>query len=248
MALVTLTSASVGEVIRAAFWNAELGKIINQVNGNLDTTNIKDNSVTAAKIASSAVTEAKINNEAVTENKIKIGTPAEGDMLIRGASTYENLVIGTASQFLRVNSGATAPEWARLGISSYVLNKTSSQNTTSLTAVTVDFGTTDYIEIADPAATDEVIVIFNGNYNQNSGSYNSLFEIQENSSGSYAQVTGSLRTYRSYGDGNTYDSFNTMAMITGKSSTYRISAAFYVSSSMTLTINACTMVAIHIQK
>ena len=36
----------------------------------------------------------------------------QGDTLYRGASTGERLPIGTAGQVLRVNSGATAPEWA----------------------------------------------------------------------------------------------------------------------------------------
>lgn len=36
----------------------------------------------------------------------------QGDLLYRGATTGERLPIGTAGQVLRVNSGATAPEWA----------------------------------------------------------------------------------------------------------------------------------------
>ena len=38
----------------------------------------------------------------------------QGDTLYRGATTGQRLPIGTAGQVLRVNSGATAPEWATI--------------------------------------------------------------------------------------------------------------------------------------
>lgn len=41
-----------------------------------------------------------------------------GDILYRGSTNVQRLAIGTASQILRVNAGATAPEWANVsGIS-----------------------------------------------------------------------------------------------------------------------------------
>jgi hypothetical protein len=39
---------------------------------------------------------------------------AEGDLLYRGASSETRLPIGTAGQVLKVNSGATAPEWGSI--------------------------------------------------------------------------------------------------------------------------------------
>jgi len=39
------------------------------------------------------------------------GTEAEGDITYRGATTWTRLAKGTAGQFLKVNAGATAPEW-----------------------------------------------------------------------------------------------------------------------------------------
>lgn len=36
----------------------------------------------------------------------------QGDLIFRGASNFQRLAIGTAGQVLRVNTGATAPEWA----------------------------------------------------------------------------------------------------------------------------------------
>lgn len=40
-----------------------------------------------------------------------IGSAAAGDLLYRGASTWSRLAKGTAAQVLRMNSGASAPEW-----------------------------------------------------------------------------------------------------------------------------------------
>ncbi len=41
---------------------------------------------------------------------------ASGDMLYRGASSWDRLAKGTAAQELRMNAGATAPEWVSSGI------------------------------------------------------------------------------------------------------------------------------------
>jgi hypothetical protein len=40
-----------------------------------------------------------------------IASEAEGDIIYRGASAWERLAKGSASQQLRINAGATAPEW-----------------------------------------------------------------------------------------------------------------------------------------
>ena len=39
----------------------------------------------------------------------------QGGMVYQGASTFTQLAIGTAGQVLKVNSGATAPEWGQVG-------------------------------------------------------------------------------------------------------------------------------------
>jgi hypothetical protein len=44
-----------------------------------------------------------------------MGSDAQGDILYHGATDYARLAKGTASQQLRMNSGATAPEWADAG-------------------------------------------------------------------------------------------------------------------------------------
>jgi hypothetical protein len=52
----------------------------------------------------------------VVTNTVATAFDAAGDLVYgTGADTFTKLGIGTANQVLRVNSGATAPEWATLG-------------------------------------------------------------------------------------------------------------------------------------
>jgi hypothetical protein len=90
---------------------------------------------TALTIASDAVTYAKMQNVSATQRVLGrntsgsgdveevtftqfldwVGSAAEGDILYRGASAWSRLAKGTAGQLLRMNSGATAPEWTSVG-------------------------------------------------------------------------------------------------------------------------------------
>ena len=47
-------------------------------------------------------------------NEMASTLTTQGDILIHGASTFGRVGIGTAAQVLRVNSGATAPEWGQV--------------------------------------------------------------------------------------------------------------------------------------
>lgn len=84
MAQVTLTQATVGQVLTAAFYNNNNNALLNQINGNLDSTNLADSAVTTAKIAASAVTPAKMDL-----------TGAFGTFT--GAWTFENLGLNQVS-------------------------------------------------------------------------------------------------------------------------------------------------------
>lgn len=46
--------------------------------------------------------------------KLTVGSDADGDIYYRASSKLARLAKGTANQYLRVNAGATAPEWATL--------------------------------------------------------------------------------------------------------------------------------------
>lgn len=115
-----------------------------------------DNSVSTAKIQDGAVTYAKIQDvsatkralgrntagagdaEEVTATQILdwLGTAAQGDLLYRNATDWVFLPKGTANQVLKMNSGATAPEWATQSTT----GAWELASTTSVTAVgSIDF-------------------------------------------------------------------------------------------------------------
>ena len=48
----------------------------------------------------------------VTPSKLKIGSDAQGDIMYYNGTQYVKLAKGSAGQVLKMNSGATAPEWA----------------------------------------------------------------------------------------------------------------------------------------
>ena len=52
-----------------------------------------------------------VANNAITGAKISMGGDVAGDVLYYNGTDYQRLGIGTASQHLATNSGATAPEW-----------------------------------------------------------------------------------------------------------------------------------------
>ena len=78
---------------------------------------------------------------------VNIGA-TQGDTIFRGASDWTRLAKGTAGQVLRMNSGATAPEWG-----SGVITLATSQATTSGTAF-------DFTGI--PSTANRVTVMFRG--------------------------------------------------------------------------------------
>jgi hypothetical protein len=65
--------------------------------------------------ADGSVTAAKLGTNSVDGTKIAMGSDAQGDILYHGASDYARLAKGTASQVLKMNAGATAPEWGAAG-------------------------------------------------------------------------------------------------------------------------------------
>lgn len=101
MATVTLTSAVAGQVCTAVFYNNNQNAIINQVNGNLDSTNLANLAVTNAKIASGAV----------SGTKIAMGSDAQGDLLYYNGSQYTRLGAGSAGQVLITNGAGANPSW-----------------------------------------------------------------------------------------------------------------------------------------
>ena len=63
-------------------------------------------------VSDDSVTTAKIQDNAVTGTKIAMTSDAAGDILTYTGTDYARLAIGAAGRVLKVNSGATAVEWA----------------------------------------------------------------------------------------------------------------------------------------
>ena len=63
-------------------------------------------------VSDDSVTTAKIQDNAVTGPKIAMTSDAAGDVLYYNGTDYVRLAVGAAGKVLKVNGGATAPEWA----------------------------------------------------------------------------------------------------------------------------------------
>jgi hypothetical protein len=81
-------------------------------------------------------------DNAVTGAKIALGSDAAGDTMYYNGTDYVRLAKGTASQVLKMNSGATAPEWA-------ADTNTGDVNQNAWSTITVPAGTTS--QAADTA-------------------------------------------------------------------------------------------------
>jgi len=81
-------------------------------NDAITAAKIAANAVGASELADNAVDTAAIAANAVDGTKIALGSDAQGDIMYYNGSDYVRLAKGNASQVLKMNSGATAPEWA----------------------------------------------------------------------------------------------------------------------------------------
>lgn len=79
-------------------------------------------------------------------NEIASTLTTQGDILIHGASTFGRVGIGTAAQVLKVNSGATAPEWGQVATAGIADD--------AVTAAKIAAGAVGSSEIADGAIVD----------------------------------------------------------------------------------------------
>ncbi len=82
------------------------------------TWTIDNNAITTAKVNNGAIGSTQLANNSVTGGKIAMGSDAQGDILYYDGTDYTRLAKGTAGQVLKINSGATAPEWGTAGAGS----------------------------------------------------------------------------------------------------------------------------------
>lgn len=110
-----------------------------------------------------------------------------GDMLYRDGSGAQRLGIGTAAQELRVNSGATAPEWytpAAGGgkIKSITTSIDNSQRSTSSTSYT-EAGNSMQLSVTPATTTSKFLVSFDFTGGGSSTSARYYFSIKRNTGG-----------------------------------------------------------------
>ena len=98
-----------------------------------------DGTVAEAKLADEAVVTAKIADNAVTGAKLAMGSDAAGDILTYTGTDYVRLAKGTASQTLKMNSGASAVEWATVAaVDNTPAFLVGTANDTNITGITSD--------------------------------------------------------------------------------------------------------------
>ena len=115
MATINVTLPSDGETIDAADYNTPITTIVNEINGNLDNSNIDASAAIAgSKLADGAITTAKIDDGAVTPAKLGrtvaggIGTTinATGNYVVTGLG-FEPRVIEVWAGILSNGSNAS---------------------------------------------------------------------------------------------------------------------------------------------
>ena len=89
-----------------------------------------------------ALTTVTTANNSITGAHIALGSDAAGDVMYYNGTDYVRLAVGTAGKTLKVNSGATAPEWgdAAAGASGGASDKIFCENGQTVTA---DYTITD---------------------------------------------------------------------------------------------------------
>ena len=89
-----------------------------KVNNGAITNDKLAGSIAGTKLSNGAVGSTQLADNSVTGGKIAMGSDAQGDILYYDGTDYTRLAKGTAGQVLKINSGATAPEWGTAGAGS----------------------------------------------------------------------------------------------------------------------------------
>ena len=89
-----------------------------KVNNGAITNDKLAGSIAGTKLSNGAIGSTQLADNSVTGGKIAMGSDAQGDILYYDGTDYTRLAKGTAGQVLKINSGATAPEWGTAGAGS----------------------------------------------------------------------------------------------------------------------------------
>lgn len=170
MAQITLTPIIEGTLAKASEVMGNFQAIADEVNGNLDGSNLKDNIITSAKIVDGAVTDTKLasgsvdttnlKNNAVTEAKLATGS-VSSSKIVDGAVSGSKIAGSTITADNLANGAVTTPKLDDRAVTSSKLDN-SSVGTTKLSdgAVTAPkLGTNAVTEskvATDAVSTDKI--------------------------------------------------------------------------------------------
>lgn len=86
------------------------------VDGVIHTAAHHNDRFNALKSRINAIQSDNLEDSSVTGPKIAMGSDAQGDILIRGVTSYQRLAAGTSGQFLKTLGAGANPLWADSGI------------------------------------------------------------------------------------------------------------------------------------
>ncbi len=162
------------------------------------------------------VSTTKLQDNSVTGSKIAMGSDAQGDTLYYNGTDYVRLPKGTASQVLKMNSGATAPEWAvdvdttntdASNLTSgtlpdarfpATLPTASGVNLTSLNASNLGSGTVPSARLGSGTASSSTFLRGDSTYAEAGGGAWTLISTAVASDSASLTITGLDSTYDSY--------------------------------------------------
>jgi hypothetical protein len=108
MANISVSLPADGETIDAADYNTPINTIVNEINGNLDNSNIDAAAAIAgSKLADSAITTAKIADANVTNAKLATGAGEPGGAWTSWTPSFTNLSGGTLNYAKYTQVGKT---------------------------------------------------------------------------------------------------------------------------------------------
>lgn len=151
------------------------------------------NSIVAGDLTSNAVTTAKIANNAVDGTKIALGSDTVGDTMYYNGTDWVRLGIGSAGQFLQVNGGATAPQWAT-GSTTNVYNTNgtlSAARTITSGGFSLTYDGTGDIIFNDSGSLTSVGLTSTGTFSQ-TGSSTFAGSISQSGANTFSTGTGSV--------------------------------------------------------
>jgi hypothetical protein len=153
--------------------------------------------------AGTGITGGGTSGTVTVTNSMATAIDAAGDLIYgTGSDAFTRLGLGTASQILRVNSGATAPEWAApaaSGSMTLLSTTTLSGGTTTVSGISQAYKTL-YIQIDEasvPSSNWQFSVIPNGSaVVDQSGQYGTT---------NYTQVGGGIKLFNGQGNSSGND-------------------------------------------